>query len=123
MNLKDNKTRIKEIKEIIKKHCDDRNWTQFHGAKNLAIALICEASEVLEPLRFKSEKEIEEMMSNKDFKKSIGEEMADVLYFLLRLSQKYDIDISSAFEEKMKKNELKYPIDRAKGSNKKYTEF
>ncbi len=123
MKLADDNTKISEIKRIIKDYCDKRDWDQFHSAKNLAIALSCEASEVLEPLRFKSDKEIEEMMNNKEFRISISEEMADVLYFLLRLSQRYNIDISNAFEEKMKKNELKYPVEKSKGSNKKYTEF
>jgi len=120
---KDNETKIHEIKDFIKKYCDERDWDQFHGAKELAIALIIESAELLEPFRFKSEKEVEELFKNPEKREHIEDEMADVLYFLFRLAQKYDIDLSEAFERKMAKSAKKYPIDKAKGSNKKYNEL
>lgn len=119
----DHKTNIQELKERIKKFCEDRDWDQYHGAKDLAIGIITESSELLEHFRFKSEKEIEEMFKNQEKKQDISEEMADVLYFLLRLAQKYDIDIATELNKKMEKNEKKYPIEKAKGSNKKYNEL
>ncbi len=120
--VKDNERNIDEFKKIILKHCEERNWAQFHGAKDLAIGLVTEASELLEHFRFKSSKEVEELF-NSDKKEKIEEEMADVLFFLVRLSQKYNIDLSEAFDKKMRKNCEKYPIEKAKGSNKKYDEF
>ena len=63
------------------------------------------------------------MFQDENKKHEISQEMADVLYFLLRLAQRYDIDLTTELNKKMEKNEEKYPIEKAKGSNKKYTEF
>lgn len=120
---KDHEKKIHEIKDFVKKYCEDRDWDQFHNAKELAIALSIEASELLEIFRFKSLKEVEEMFKDPKKKEEISDEMADVLYFLSRLAQKYDIDLSEAFERKMIKSAKKYPIEKAKGNNKKYTEL
>ncbi len=120
---KDEVRNIQEIKDFVKKYCEERDWDQFHNAKELAIALSLEASELLEPFRFKSEKEIEELFKDSKKREEIEDEMADVLYFLVRLAQKYDVDLSEAFDRKMEKSAKKYPIDKAKGSNKKYNEF
>jgi|TARA_Y100000310_G_C20689773_1_gene821454 NTP pyrophosphatase (non-canonical NTP hydrolase) len=119
----DSETHIQELKEKIKKFCEDRDWDQYHNAKDLAIGIITESSELLEHFRFKSEKQIEELFNTPEKKEKISEEMADVLYFLLRLAQKYDIDLVSTLSKKMDKNEEKYPIEKSKGSNKKYTEL
>ena len=107
----------------IKKFCEDRDWDQFHGARDLATALIIEAAELLEHFRWKSEKEVKELFENPAKKEEVGEEMADIFYFLLRLAQKYNIDLSEALNKKMDKNEKRYPVDKFKGSNKKYNEI
>ncbi len=120
---KDHERSLHEIKEFIKKYCDERDWDQFHNAKDLAIALSIEASELLEPFRFKSKEEVEELFKDPKKREDIEDEMADVLYFLFRLAQRYNIDLSEAFDRKMEKSSKKYPIDKAKGSNKKYNEF
>ena len=120
---KDETRNLQEIKDFVKKYCDERDWDKFHNAKELAIALSLEAGELLAPFRFKSEKEIEELFKDAKKKEHIGEEMADVLYFLVRLAQRYDIDLAEAFDRKMEKNAKNYPVDKAKGSNKKYNEL
>ena len=119
----DNNTNINELKEKIKKFCEDRDWDQYHNAKELAIGVITEASELLEHFRFKSEKEVDEMFQKESKRQEISEEMADVLYFLVRLSQRYGIDLTTELNKKLEKNEQKYPVEKAKGSNKKYTEY
>jgi len=119
----DHETNIQELKEQVKKFCEDRDWDQFHSAKELAIGIITESSELLEHFRFKSEEEINDMFENEEKKQKISEEMADVLYFLVRLSQKHNVDLTTELTKKIKKNEERYPIDKAKGSNKKYTEL
>lgn len=121
-NFTDENTNIKQLKEIVKIFCEEREWDQFHNAKDLALALIVEAAELLEHFRWKSEKEIKEMFDNNNKKNEISEEMADVLYFLLRMAQKYDIDLSETLKNKIEKNKEKYPIEKFKGSNKKYNE-
>lgn len=122
-NIMDDQTKIHELKERIKQFCEARDWDQFHNPKDLAIGVMTEASELLEHFRFKSEQEMDEMFKNSEKKTHISEEMADVFYFLLRLAQKYDIDLTSALDKKMQQNEMKYPVEKAKGSNKKYNEL
>lgn len=121
--VNDSERKIHELKEKIKEFCDARDWDQFHNAKDLAIALSIEASELLEIFRWKSPEEVEALFENEKKKEDIEDEMADVLYFLVRIAQRYDLDLSEALDKKMEKNERKYPVEKAKGSNKKYNEF
>ncbi len=102
--------------------CRARDWDQFHGAKDLGIGLVTEASELLEIFRFQSDQQVAELF-NGPRRSDIEDEMADVLFFLLRMAQRYDVDLSAALKSKMKKNEEKYPVEKAKGSNKKYNQF
>ncbi|MBT4377123.1 nucleotide pyrophosphohydrolase [archaeon] len=119
----DHKTNIHELKEKVKEFCEVRDWDQYHNAKELAIGMITESSELLDLFRFKSEQEVDEMFENEEKRRNISEEMSDVLYFLLRLAQKYDVDLATEFHKKMTKNHEKYPIDKSKGKNKKYNEL
>jgi NTP pyrophosphatase (non-canonical NTP hydrolase) len=119
----DNKTTVNELKEKVKKFCEERDWDQYHDAKNLAIGIITEASELLEFFRFKSEKEIEEIFADVVKKEEISEEIVDVLYFILRLAQRYNIDLTTELNKKLEKNEKRYAVEKVKGSNKKYTEL
>ncbi len=119
----DHKTSIHELKEKVRNFCEERDWDKFHNAKELAIGIVTEASELLEHFRFKSEEQVNEMFKNESKKQELTEEMADVLYFLVRLSQRYNIDLTTELENKIKKNNEKYPVEKAKGSNKKYNEL
>ncbi len=119
----DSKTNINELKEKVKKFCEDRDWDQYHNAKELAIGIALEASELLEHFRFKSENEVDEMFKDSIKKEKIEEEIVDTFYFILRLAQRYDIDLTTSLNKKMDKNEKKYPIEKAKGSNKKYKDL
>jgi NTP pyrophosphatase (non-canonical NTP hydrolase) len=121
--MRDRETTINELKERVRQFCEERDWDQFHNAKDLAIAISTEASELLEHFRFRKEKEIEEIIESKQKKQLLSEEIADIFYFLLRFAQKYDIDISKELLEKIEKNEKRYPVHKAKGSNKKYSEL
>jgi len=121
--LDDNSTRVAELKHMVKRFSEERDWDQFHNAKDLAIGIVTEASELLEGFRFKSNGEIEEMFKDKSQSKNIRDELADIIYFAVRFAQRYNIDISKSLEDKIKENARRYPIERAKGSNKKYTEF
>lgn len=122
MRQKDDITTIADIKEIVKEFCESRDWDQFHYPKDLAVAIITEASELLEIFRFKSNDEIEKMLSDEQKRQQIADELADVLYFVIRFSQKYGFDLASEFLRKMENNSEKYPIEKSKGSNKKYSE-
>lgn len=107
-------------KKIIKFR-DARDWHQFHNPKDVAISLSLEASEVLEHFQWKSKEEIGEYI--KTNKAEIGEELADVLYWVLLMSHDLKIDIASALEKKLEKNARKYPIRKAKGKHTKYTKL
>lgn len=119
----DNKTTIRELKEKVRNFCEARDWDQFHNAKELAIGIVTEASELLQHFRFKSNNQVNEMFQDKLKKQEFSEEISDILFFILRLAQRYDIDLSLELENKIKKNGERYPVHKAKGSNKKYTEY
>lgn len=119
----DDQTTISELKSNVKQFCTDRDWDQYHNAKELAIGVTTESAELLEIFRFKSQEEIDRMFNTPDAREKISDEMADVLFFLLRMAQKYDIDLADAFNAKTAKNERKYPVEKARGSNKKYDEL
>ncbi len=119
----DDKTNVAQLKEMVKAFCEERDWDQYHNAKDLAIGIITEASELLEHFRFKSETEVDDLFKEKQKKAEISEELADVFFFVLRLAEKYHIDLSDELQKKLEKNMVKYPIEKAKGSNKKYTEY
>ena len=100
---------------------DARDWKQFHNPKDLAISLVLEAGEVMEHFQWKSKEEVLEYA--KTHKEEIGEELADVQNYLLLLSHDLGIDLEKAVLKKMKKNELKYPISKAKGKHTKYNKL
>ena len=121
--MDDDTAQVIELKQMVRQFSEDRNWDQFHNAKELAIGIVTEASELLEKFRFKSEAEADGLFGNEVTAKGIRDELADVFYFALRFAQKYDIDISRSLKEKIEQNAEKYPVDKARGSNKKYNEF
>jgi NTP pyrophosphatase (non-canonical NTP hydrolase) len=100
---------------------DERDWDQFHNPKELAIALSIEASELLEHFLWKSPAEVEQRIATR--KEEIADELADVAVYLIELADKVGVDLPTAIERKMAKNAVKYPVEKAKGSNKKYSEF
>lgn len=118
----DQTTNIESLKKITQQFCEERNWDQFHNPKDLAIDASTEANELLELFRFVSEKEVLEKMQDADFKEKVEQELSDVFFFVLRFAQLNKIDLTRAFQSKMKRNAEKYPVEKAKGSNKKYNE-
>jgi len=123
MKNMDSETNLLDLKNMVKNFCDDRDWEKYHGAKELSIGIIMEASELLEHFRFKSDIEIEEILENITKRDAIGEELADIFFLILRFAQKYNFNLSSELIRKIEINKSKYPINKAKGSNKKYTEL
>ena len=113
--------RIDELVKRIVAFRNARDWKQFHNPKDLSLSLVLEATEVMEHFQWKNKEEIEKYVVKA--KKEIGEEHADVLYWVLLMSHDLDIDILAALDKKMKKNEEKYPIKKAKGKHTKYTKL
>ena len=114
---------IGKLMSTVKKFCNARDWDQFHNPKDLAIGLSTESNELLDLFRFKSEEQMHEMMKDNNKREKISEELSDVFFFLLRFSEMYGFDMEEGLIEKIRKNELKYPVDKAKGKNQKYTEY
>ena len=112
---------IKKLTDLIIKHRDQRDWKQFHNSKDVAIALSLEASEVLEQFRWLSKEEVEQYIQK--HKKEIGDELSDVLYFILLMAHDLNIDIVKAFNRKMIENKKKYPVNKVKGKHLKYTAY
>ena len=106
---------IKEIQNTLDKFNKERDWDQFHDGKNLALALSIEAAELNEAFLWKSAEEA-------DIEK-IKEELADVMNYGFMLADRYHIDIKEICLDKIKKNAEKYPVNKAKGSAKKYNEL
>ena len=112
---------LKTLQEKIAQFVADRDWSQFHNPKDLAISLSLEASEVLEHFQWKSEQEMLEYV--KTHKHEVADELADVLYWVLLMASNLDIDVIAASERKLAKNVEKYPVAKSKGNHKKYTEL
>ena len=102
---------------------DERDWAQFHTPKNLAAALAVEAAELQELMLWKGEEEVDHLVSSKNGHVTLSDEIADVLIYALLFCDAAGIDPDAAVRIKLKKNAEKYPVDLAKGSAKKYTEF
>lgn len=96
----------------------ERDWKQYHTPKNLAISLSLEAAEILELFQWTDDNRLPE-----DKKDKLAMELADVYAYILLLAHETGIDLSSAFDEKIKINNAKYPVEKSKGNAKKYTEF
>jgi NTP pyrophosphatase (non-canonical NTP hydrolase) len=99
----------------------ERDWQKFHSPKNLSMALSVEASELVEIFQWLSE--AESLQPNQQQQLAIRHEIADVMLYLLRISDILNIDIQQALEEKIALNQQRYPADKVKGSAKKYTEY
>lgn len=120
--INDKEVTLEELKNKVKEFCEKRDWDQFHNSKELAIGISTEANELLQIFRFKSEEDMKKVMSS-DKRIEVEEELADVLYFVLRFAQMNNIDLSSAVSNKIEKNDKKYPAEKVKGCNKKYNEY
>jgi dCTP diphosphatase len=110
--------RIEELQERITDFRDKRDWKQFHNPKDIALSLILEAAELLEHFQWKTNVEVKAHVDH--HKDEIGEELADVMYWVLLMSHDLGVDIAQALEKKMQKNEQKYPVEKAKEKHTKY---
>ncbi len=109
---------LDELRDALRRFAADRDWDQFHSPKNLAMALSVEASELLE--RFQWLTETESNNISPAARHAVGLEAADVLLYLIRLTDKLEINLITAAQEKMRLNAEKYPVEKARGSSKKY---
>ena len=112
---------LRELAEQLDRFALDRDWQQFHSPKNLASALVVEAGELLEHFQWMTEEQSRQLTSER--RDAVGAELADVLLYLVQLAAALGIDPLAAAQAKLKVNEEKYPVDRARGHSRKYDEL
>jgi dCTP diphosphatase len=113
--MSDATTTISELRDIIRKFVDDREWRQFHAPKNLAMALAIEAAELMEHFQWLSVDASRELIDDPAKLAAIGEELADVIGYSFALANELNLDVSDAIRAKMIKNSIKYPADEFRG--------
>jgi len=112
---------LRDLAVELNRFANARDWQQFHSPKNLASALVVEAGELLEHFQWMTEEQSRALGPDK--RNAVAAEMADVLLYLIQLATALGIDPIAAAQAKMKLNELKYPVDRARGNSTKYDEL
>ena len=112
---------MKDLKQRLRTFAEQRDWEQFHSPKNLAMALSVEVAEVVEHFQWLTEEQSKNLPKEK--LKEVETELADTFIYLIRLADKLEIDLLAAAQSKIEINERKYPVGKAKGSSKKYTEL
>ena len=109
------------LRDALRRFAAERDWDQYHSPKNLAAALCVEAAELLEHFQWLTE-DASKSLSSETLSK-VNEEMADVLLYLVRLADKLDVNLLDAAKRKIELNARKYPVGKARGNSRKYTEL
>ena len=110
-----------ELRQKIDGFVNERDWAQFHSPKNLAMAMIVEAAELVEHFQWDTIQESYDLSAEK--RQEVAHELADTFVYLLRLAEVTGVDLIKAANDKIALNAIKYPVDKAKGSNAKYTVY
>ncbi len=112
---------LKELTQLVLQFRDERDWAQFHNPKDIAVSLTLEAAELLELTQWRSGPELLEHL--KKHREELADELADILGWVLVMAHDQGIDLGDAVRKKLKKNAAKYPVEKARGQAKKYTEL
>lgn len=120
--MTDQKTTLGELKQYMKDFKAARNWEQYNTPKNLSMAIAIEAAELMEHFMWaENAKASEEILEKK--RQEIENELADIFAYMLSFCAGYNIDLSKAYEQKMKLNALRYPVEKALGKSEKYDQL
>lgn len=119
--MNDSTITIETLKKKLKQFVEERDWNQFHSPKNMSMSVAIEASELMEHFLWADAQDSYKVFEQK--RQDIEHEIADVAIMLLMLCEENNVDLAEAIEKKMKINAQKYPVEKAKGSSKKYTEL
>ncbi len=112
---------LESLRDRLREFAGERDWDQYHTPKNLSMALIAEAAELIEHFQW-VDGDTSHLLTEKT-RQSVEEELADILIYLVRISDKLDIDLYKAAERKIGINEKKYPAEKVRGSAKKYSDY
>lgn len=113
--MKDHKTTLADLKRLVAGFIAEREWEKYHLPKNLAASILIEAAELMEHFQWTDHAESARLVASRETRGEIADEMADVLAFLLSLSNVTGIDLAAALESKMKRNRRKYPAEQVRG--------
>ena len=116
--MDDSKITIGEIKEKIEGFIKKRDWSQFHDSKSLSMSIAIEVAELMENFQWVSTLNSEKIMQDQNIKVNVIDEIADVLIYSFAFCIKNNIDVSKSINQKLKKNEVKYPVSKFKGKYK-----
>lgn len=119
----DESTTIQALKQAVVSFRDARDWKKFHTPKDLAASISIEANELLELFQWKTPEQAAALLDDPEKMREIQDEIADIVIYCLSASDSMGFDLSDAIRRKLEQNEAKYPVDKAKGSSKKYTEL
>lgn len=109
------------LRDKLRAFAEARDWDQFHSPKNLSMALMVEVAELMEHFQWRTEAQSQDLAA--ETRDAVSEELADILLYLIRLSDKLDVDLLQAALRKLEKNAVKYPAEKVRGSAKKYSEY
>jgi dCTP diphosphatase len=115
------KPTLEDLTKLVLDFREERDWKQFHNPKDMALSLSLEAAELLELMQWRNGAELDAHL--RSIRERLGEELADVLGWILLLANDQQIDLADAFAKKIELNKRKYPVEKAKGSAKKYDEL
>ena len=112
---------LDQLREQLREFALERDWERFHSPKNLAMALAVESAELLEHFQWLTEAESAKLSAERQ--PAVAAELCDVLFYLVRLADRLDIDLAAASAAKLAENAAKYPAERVRGSARKYDEY
>lgn len=113
--MKDDDTTFAELKALVKEFRDQRDWEQFHTPKNLSMSIAIEAAELMEELQWLTSEESRRLREDEEKLVRLGEELADIVIYVLSFATSLDLDVSTAVKDKLVKNARKYPEDEYRG--------
>jgi dCTP diphosphatase len=118
-----NRFDLTRLEKEISLFVEERDWDQFHSVKNLAMALSVESSELVEIFQWMQESDSNLAHQNPLQREKIRDELADILFFVIRIAQKTNTNLEEALLQKLEKNKEKYPAQKVRGSSKKYSDY
>jgi len=113
--MSDDKTTVRQLKDIVHQFIAERDWFKYHDPKNLSMSIAIEAAELLEHFQWVRTDELDEGTSDPETRHQIEEELSDIFAFVLSFANRLNIDLSESLAAKMKKNAIKYPAETFKG--------
>ena len=115
--MNDRQTTVQAMKDLVQAFVDERDWQQFHDPKNLSMSIAIESAELMEHFQWLRSDELDSIQEDREKMGRIGEELADIMAYLVSCASVLGVDLSAALADKMRKNAIKYPVDKFRGES------